>query len=139
MTPTLINHILAVYDAMEAEAVDVEENRLYIGSLSTLVRSIASTTYYAEITRSLYDGGYVALLDRGGRSKPSTLLLLRRPQEDELSALTFEPDTPILSLINRMERLESNIGGVDVKKEVSDMKVMLRKIEERLELDGKAT
>lgn len=63
MTPTLAQHIITVYERMEAESVKVEGNQLYIGSLSVLVRSIASSTYYSVITRALYDGGYAALLD----------------------------------------------------------------------------
>jgi hypothetical protein len=138
-TETLAKHILAVYDAMDKEAVDLDGNRIFIGSLSTLVRAIASSTYYAPITRTLYDGGYVALVDRGGRSKPSTLLLLRRPREDELRALTFEAEAPILSLINRIESIEASLGGTNVIKEFSEVKGKLRMIEERLEQDGKAT
>ena len=138
MSETLAGHIVSVFDAMEAESVVIEDNKLYIGSLSALVRSIASSTYYADITRALYDGGYTALVDRGGRSKPSTLLLLRRPQVDELMLLTLEPGPPILSLVNRIERLESSLGGMNVVKALSEVDGKLRQIEERLEQSGKS-
>lgn len=138
MSTTLAGHIISVYDAMEAEAVDVDDNRLFIGSLSSLVRSIASSTYYADITRALYDGGYAALLDRGGRSKPSTLLLLRRPQEDELMVLTLEPGPPILSVVNRLDQLESSLGGMSVVKALSDVDRRLQLIEAKVGLNGKA-
>lgn len=137
MSKALADHIITVYKAMEAESVEIQDNRLYIGSLSNLVRSLASSTYYAPITRALYDGGYAALVDRGGRSKPSTLLLLREPQEDELMALTIEADSPTLSLINRMERLEASIGGIDVAKALSAVESRLQEIEERSEQSGK--
>lgn len=137
MSTTLAGHIISVYDAMEAEAVDVDDNRLFIGSLSSLVRSIASSTYYADITRALYDGGYAALLDRGGRSKPSTLLLLRRPQEDELMVLTLEPGPPILSVVNRLDQLESSLGGMSVVKALSDVDRRLQLIEAKVGLNGK--
>lgn len=139
MSETLANHIIAVYRAMEAESVVVDGNRLYIGSLSVLIRSLASSTYYAPITRALYDGGYAALLDRGGRSKPSTLILLREPQEDELMALTIDPASPTLSLVNRIEQIEASLGGMDIVKALTEVDARLHKIEdERLEHRGKA-
>lgn len=131
MTKKLAEHIIAVYNAMDAEAVDIDDNKLYIGSLAVLVRSIASSTYYAPITRALYDGGYAALLDRGGRSKPSTLLLLRQPQEDELMALTMEAETPILTLINRIELVESNLGGMNVPKALTEVERRLQLLESK--------
>lgn len=134
MSETLARHIISVYEAMEAEAVDVEGNKLYIGSLSSLVRSIASSTYYADITRALYDGGYAVLVDRGGRSKPSTLLLQRKPQEDELMVLTLEAGTPILSIVNRIERLEANTGGMSIPKALSDVEDRLKTIEAKVGL-----
>lgn len=139
MSGKLAEHIIAVYKAMYAESVEVDGNRIYIGSLSSLVRSLASSTYYAPLTRALYDGGYVALVDRGGRSKPSTLLLLREPQEDELMALTIDDGSPILSLVNRIEQLESRIGGLDVPIALIEIDRRLQVIEdERSEQSGKA-
>jgi hypothetical protein len=138
MSPTLAGYIIAVYKAMDSEAVVIEDNRVYIGSLSTLVKSLAPSTYYAPITRSLYDGGYAALLDRGGRSKPSTLILLREPQVDELMALTIQPLSPIVSLVNRIESLETSIGGMNVISALSEVDRRLQVIEaERLERSGK--
>jgi hypothetical protein len=129
MTPTLAKHIIAVYEAMEVESVKIEKNQLYIGSLSVLVRSIASSTYYAPITRALYDGGYAALIDRGGRSKPSTLVLLRKPKEDELMALTMEREPPIVSVLNRLAVLETSVGGMNVIKAVSEVDRRLQLVE----------
>lgn len=129
MTPTLAKHIITVYEAMEVESVKVENNQLYIGSLSILVRSIASSTYYAPITRALYDGGYAALLDRGGRSKPSTLVLLRKPKEDELMSLTMEAESPIVSLMNRLTVLETSVGGMNVVKALSEVDRRLQLVE----------
>jgi hypothetical protein len=123
---------------MEAESVKVQDSVLYIGSLSMLVRSLASSTYYAPITRALYDGGYAALLDRGGRSKPSTLILLREPQEDELMALTMEPESPIVSLVNRIEQLESKVGGNDIEERITSIEQKLQTIEGRSEQSGKS-
>src|SRR5262245_49593440 len=138
ITKTLAGYIIAVYKAMDSEAVVLEDHRVYIGSLSTLVRSIASSTYYAPITRALYDGGYAALMDRGGRSKPSTLILLREPQVDELMALTIQPLSPIVSLVNRIESLESSIGGMNVIRALGEIDRRLQVIEsERLEHSGK--
>jgi len=129
MSPRLAQHIISVYERMEAESVKVEGNQLYIGSLSILVRSIASSTYYSDITRALYDGGYAALLDRGGRSKPSTLVLLRKPKEDELMALTMEAESPIVSLMNRLSVLEASVGGMNVVKALSEVDRRLQLVE----------
>jgi hypothetical protein len=129
ISPRLAQHIISVYERMEAESVKVEGNQLYIGSLSILVRSIASSTYYSDITRALYDGGYAALLDRGGRSKPSTLVLLRKPKEDELMALTMEAEAPIMSVMNRLAVLETSVGGMNVVKALSDVDRRLQLVE----------
>lgn len=142
MSDTLADHVLAVYKAMEAESVEADGNTLYIGSLSMLVRSLASSTYYAPIMRALYDGGYAALLDRGGRSKPSTLILLREPKKDELMALTMDALSPIVSLVNRIDRLESTVGGLAAiltEERIESIEAKLHKIEGRLEQDGKST
>jgi hypothetical protein len=139
MTPTLAKHIIAVYEAMEVESVKIEKNQLYIGSLSVLVRSIASSTYYAPITRALYDGGYAALIDRGGRSKPSTLVLLRKPKEDELMALTMEREPPIVSVLNRLAVLETSVGGMNVIKALSEVDRRLQLVERTgVEQSGKS-
>jgi hypothetical protein len=136
MTKALSRHVIAVYDAMDKEAVEHDGHRLFIGSLATLVRSIASSTFYAPILRALYDGGYAALVDRGGRDKPSTVVLLRRPQADELMALTMATESPILPLLNRVESLESSIGGMFVAGAMIEIDRRLARIEQRLGLNA---
>lgn len=138
ITETLASHILSVYHAMEEDAVVIEENeqslKAYTGSLADLIRHLAiSMTYYSPIFRALYDGGYVALLDRGGRAKPSTVVLLREPQKDELLDLTFQGTSPILTLLNRIERIDQSLGGMNVIGVLADVDKRLTDIEKSIE------
>ena len=141
ITPTLANHMVSVYRAMSETAQEQEEHRVYVGKLSELVTTLGiSMTYYSKIFRALYDGGYAALEDRGGRSKPSTVILLREPTVDELTALTLDNPGPILSLVKRMDALEASLGGVYVVGALKNFEVRLQELEDRIgERDGTET
>lgn len=134
ITKVLAEHMVVVYRAMHEDSEEREDHRVYVGRLSQLIDDLEiSKTYYSRIFRALYEGGYAALEDRGGRGKPSTVILLREPTVEELMALTLTNPGPILSLVKRMEAIESSLGGMYV---VGAMK----KIEERLvALEDQAT
>lgn len=135
MTETVATHILTVYHEMQDKAEEVDGHLIYKGSLARLIRlNGISQTFYSPIFRSLIDGGYIAIMDRGGRSNPSSVVLLREPQKDELLHLTFDSDRPILTLITRLEALERSTGGMSIVR-------VLREVEQKIEamsarLDG---
>lgn len=115
ITEVLAQHMITVYRAMYEDSEEQEDHRIYVGKLSGLIRDLGiSGTYYSKIFRALYEGGYAALEDRGGRSKPSTVILLREPTIEELTALTLTNPGPILSLVKRMEAIEASLGGIYV-------------------------
>jgi hypothetical protein len=130
ITETLATHIISVYNAMEEVSIEVDDIRIYEGALSRLIRELGiSMTFYSPIFRALYDGGYCALGDKGGREKGSTVVLLRRPQKDELLALTASEGYAIVSLVNRMETLEANTGGMYIVGALQEMERRLVKLE----------
>lgn len=130
ITDTLANHMVAVYRAMYEESQEQENYTVYTGKLSQLVKDLGiSMTYYSKIFRALYEGDYAALEDRGGRDKPSTVILLREPTVDELTALTLTNPSPILSLVKRMEALESSLGGLYVKGALVEVERRLQALE----------
>lgn len=131
ISETLAGHILAVYKVMQEDSIEQEDHRVYVGKLSELVSNLAiSSTYYSRIFRALYDGGYAALEDRGGRNKPSTVILLREPTEAELLGLTSSTPGPIISLVKRMEALEKSLGGIYVVGALREVERRLKALED---------
>lgn len=133
ITESLATHIVSVYNTMEGESVELDDLKIYTGSLAGLISGLGiSMTYYKPIFRALYDNGYCALGDRGGRDKPSTVVLLRRPEKDELKSLTTTEGEPIVSLVNRIEALETSTGGMLITKALQEIETRLKALEERL-------
>lgn len=138
ITNTLASHIIVMYNAMEKESTEKDDLRIYTGSLAKLIRELGiSMTFYKSIFRTLYDNGYCAMGDRGGRNKPSTVILLRRPKRDELLDLTSEDGEPIVSLVNRVEILESSTGGLHIVTALAEFERRLVALEEE-RASGKA-
>jgi hypothetical protein len=138
ISETLAIHIITVYDTMEAKSEETDDLRIYTGNVSILVRELGiSMTFYKTIFRVLYDGGYCAMGDRGARGKPSTIVLLQRPEKDELMDLTDHTISPILSLVRELETVKSSLGGLHVVGVVAELEKRLIAVEERLKIDGK--
>lgn len=132
ITETLAIHMISVYNAMEEKSVEQDDLRIYSGSVSTLVRELGiSMTYYKVIFRTLYDSGYCAMGDRGSRSKPTTVVLLQRPEKDELIGLTDSTFSPILSLVRELETVKTSLGGIHVVGVVAELEKRLAAVEER--------
>lgn len=132
ITPTLAAHMIAVYHAMEEDSQEQEGYKVYVGRLAELVRGLGiSMTYYSRLFRALYEGGYAALEDRGGRNKPSTVILMREPTVEELTALTLTNPGPILSLIKRVEALEASTGGMYIAGALQEFERRVRALEDQ--------
>ena len=133
----LAAHITSVYHAMEEKA---DDNSVYTGSRAELVRSLGiSSTFYAPIFRALEQGGFCALMDRGGRSKPSKVLLIQEPTTDLLIDLTINASEPILSLMNRLDVIDRSLGGMNVIAAMEQIDSRLSILESKLEdFNGKA-
>jgi len=132
ITDTIATHMIAVWKAMEEESEEREDHKIYVGRLSQLVKNLGiSMTYYSKIFRALYDGSYAALEDRGGRDKPSTVILLREPKKDELMALTLSNPGPILSLTKRLDAIETSLGGLYVIGAFNALEGRIAELEQR--------
>lgn len=133
ITETVANHIIAVYKAMKEDSVERDNYHVYVGRLSDLVAGLSiSSTWYSRIFRALYDGGYAVLEDRGGRNKPSTVILLREPTVKELLALTISDQDPIMSTVKRLENIERSLGGVYVVGALREVERRLAAVEKAL-------
>lgn len=132
ISEALATHIVSVYHAMEENSIEQDDLRIYHGSLSKLIPDLGiSMTYYKPIFRTLYDNGYCALGSRGGRDKPSSVILIRPPEKDELKDLTNESDGPIVSLVTRIETIESSLGGLHVVSALYELEKRLVALEEK--------
>jgi len=128
---TLAAHMVAVWKAMEEESVEREDHKIYVGRLSHLVKQLGiSMTYYSNIFHGLYEGSYAALEDRGGRNKPSTVILLREPQKSELLALTLDNSGPILSIVKRLDAIESSLGGIYLVGALKNLEARIKELED---------
>lgn len=138
LTETVAIHIISIYDAMESKSNEADDVRIYTGNVSTLVRELGiSMTYYKTIFRVLYDGNYCALGDRGARGKPSTIVLLQRPEKDELMDLTDQTTSPILSLLREFETVKSSLGGLHVVGVIAELEKRIVALEGE-KIDGKS-
>lgn len=132
ITETLATHVMALYHAMHEDSVEEDGNRFWRGSVVQLVRELGvSMTFYGPVFSVLYDNGFCALVDRGGRSKPSTILLLQEPTKDLLTPLTMDGPATRLSLVTRIEALESNTGGMNVVGALEEVEKRLKAIESK--------
>jgi hypothetical protein len=137
ISDTIAAHILSVYDYMNENAEKQGEHTVFTGSLVGVVSELGiSRTYYAPIYRALYDGGYCDLLDRGGRAKPSSMLLVHRPTVAELKGLTLEDESPIVSTTRRLEAIEKNIGGLTIAQAFRAVEKRLADLEQKVEAMG---
>jgi len=138
ISETVAIHIINVYERMEAESEEIDDIRIFTGTLSTILIELGiSMSFYKPIFRVLYDGGYCALGDRGARGKASTVVLLQRPEKDELMDLTDRTISPILSLVRELETIKASLGGLHVVGVMSELEKRLIVVEERLKIDGK--
>ena len=133
ITDTLATHMVAVWKAMEEDSEEREDYRIYVGRLSQLTKDLGiSMSYYSKIFRALYEGSYAALEDRGGRDKPSTVILLREPKKVELLALTLDNPGPIISLTKRLDAIESSLGGIYVLGAFKNLEGRIEELEKQI-------
>lgn len=131
LSESVASHIIGVYNEMEEKSEMVGEYRVYKGSLNRLVKELGiSMTYYSIIFRVLYDGGYIDQVDRGGRDKPSTIVLHHAPKMDEL--LLTSADLPAtVPLVQRIEKIERSLGGMNIVDALSVLDSRLSALEGR--------
>lgn len=77
----MFNHCVTVFKAMDEEAVDRLEGRVYVGFLTTLFaeKTDLSIPYYTAVMRHLQAMDCVRQLKRGGGPSPSQWLLVQEP------------------------------------------------------------
>lgn len=132
VSETLAAHIISVYNFLDAQAEEKEGHRVYRGKLSTVVTDCGiSKSFYTPIFRILYDGGYISQVDRGGRDKPSTVLLHTRPTKEVL-LLTSDELPATVPLVDRIDMLETYTGGMNIVEALSSLNDRMTALEEKL-------
>ena len=86
VVPALFEHAQRVYEAMEAESIELPEYpdmKVYEGHLTNLFkRLLLSVPYYSKITGSLIGMGCIEQIRRGGGTAESRWLLWQPPELD---------------------------------------------------------
>lgn len=141
-TSALLNHCMAVYDAMHEESEEYldggyapgEAPRIYIGMLTNLfVRLDYGISNYSRIVNAMRDMGCVEQIRRGAGKTPGMWLLWRRPDE-----ALFE----WVKTYNRenKERREDALGDSveqrlrDMQTVINDLRDTVENLRERLEV-----
>lgn len=82
--PKLMDHILAVYDRMEEQAIDRNGDPIWEGKSTALITQLGlSNNYYTPIFRYLTGGNYVTQIRRGGGGSSSAYQLNARPDPND--------------------------------------------------------
>jgi len=133
VTETFARHIIAVYNYFDEDSTLIDTGEvIWIGNVSEAFKELGiSGSYYSLIFRILYDNGYVSQVDRGGRDKPTTLLLHFKPEiETLLLTTTGLPAT--IPLVERIGQLERNTGEMNLVEALKVLDQRVSALEERL-------
>jgi hypothetical protein len=110
-------YCIALYDAMKARAV----KGVFTGSFTEVYKTLGiSNQYYSKCTKALVDIGSVEHIQRGHHKRPTIYKLIHRPtkaQLDEYDFLTPRTRRARVSeeeLLQRLQKLERSVGGVDI-------------------------
>lgn len=132
VSETLALHIISVYNYLDALAENKEDHRIFRGNLSTVVTECGiSKSYYTPIFRILYDGGYISQIDRGGRNKPSSVLMHKRPTKEVLLLTSAELPATV-PLVDRIDLLETYTGGMNIVEALSSLNERVTALEEKM-------
>lgn len=117
----------------QAEKVEGTSAVVFVGGLSKEIRAVeASSNYYSEIRKILFDSGCCVMAAQGNRGRPSVIELLRRPDESDVPQdLTLGRDEARLRFTDLEKRVETLEGW---REQFSTLNVMeaLRDYERRI-------
>lgn len=78
--PVLFGHCVRVYEAMDAEAEQTPQGKVYVGHLTHLVKELGlGQPYYTHVTRKLKAMDCIRQIKRGAGEVPSKWLLMQSP------------------------------------------------------------
>lgn len=120
--PTAVQrHALTVYNRLKSEAKK-EQDKLLVwrGVFTTTYSSLGiSQQYYQRVVKCLEYNGVIDWVQRGKRGIESVIVLhelpelpLALPEKPEKKNLTDDP--VFASLVDRVEALEMNTGGINI-------------------------
>ncbi len=126
MTETFVQHCITMYNALNdrARTQDLESGgkaRIFAGNYGEVWESTGiSRTYYSSVRKALERHDSIQILQRGGRSADTVIVLKDLPNEWDVTGwldgsekrLTNAQDYAILEA--RVQKLETLLGGIDV-------------------------
>lgn len=128
ITETIARHAISVYHEMERNSTEEGEYKVWRGSLTGVFNELnISRTHYTLIWRILEDGGFISKLTRGGGGR-ATAVALHFPPEASSLTLTDASLPATLPLVQRIESLEKQTGGINIVEALMQMQGEIDKI-----------
>jgi hypothetical protein len=142
MSSTLFQHAESFYNALY-ERTTVEtlgngvEARVFRGRVSVIFRSLGiSQTFYGRVKAGLVESGCISFARVGSRGQDSEIVCHHKPEETEFMRRSNRPLTRSLEnaiLTQRLNGIESQLGGMNVVEALAEFEDRLRKLDSRIE------
>jgi len=123
-----------------SEVIDDIQVSVFRGQLTKLFRGMGiSHSYYSKVMDALKELGCITVIQRGARGVDSVVVLNHPPDEMEFlihrrQPLTSSPQAA--TLVARLEKLETMIGGLNVVDAVQNLDGRLKELEREAQ-DGR--
>jgi hypothetical protein len=144
-TSVLFEHTARYYQNLKEEANTESLHGVKVlvfrGSVVRVFRGLGvSQSYYSKIRKSLIEMGCLTVLQQGGRSTDSVVVLHRDPTAEDWEnlsdgALTSNLDVAILG--QRLNDVTELIGGINVKSAIADLALRIEGLEREVERIGR--
>jgi len=136
---TLLRYCHQLYDILAKDAkrkkIDGKFVQLWEGKIvETFSGSGVSNAFYGKVLNTLYETGSLMLVRRGARGTPTQIIVLRRPEAEDLErvhGLTGHLTSPSAydTLSQRVSTLERRFDGIDVAKLIASHEARIRELE----------
>jgi len=120
-----------LFKLSEQEDIDGQTFNVYRGSMSPVWKRVSnSQSYYVPVMSLLRDRGYMSVLQRGTRGRPTVIAFHARPQREEIDELTLTGASTLATMQAEIESVVERLGGMDIVKAFENHERRILKLEE---------
>jgi hypothetical protein len=144
MTETFINHCAKMYQALHERAVDKELSsgqtaRVFTGSYTDAWKSTGiSQTYYSPIRKWLEKNKAILVLQTGGRSVDTVIVLQGLPDTPEadgwLGNKGLTESTNYARLAESVAEIKKSLGGLNIVEILAEFETRVKSLEEQIQM-----